>query len=276
MIYPQAVLYYLVGMNLKEAMQFAQKAKSQSRKILTDYFGQLKHIEKKEMAGLVSEADKESELAIIQELKPFGVEVVGEEGSFADKYEKLYETGRTRWLIDPLDGTTNYIHGFPIFCTSIALQVDGEVQLALIDVPMLNKTYTSIQGEGAFCNGAQMQVRSTVNIEDSLAATGFFAENEQALNKQLEIFSNLVKQCRGIRRAGAAAFDLCMVAEGVFDFFWEENLQPWDTAAGSLLVKEAGGQVTTYSGEQFYPEAKNIMASNGQVHASVLHELTYR
>ena len=122
-----------------------------------------------------------------------------------------YKAGQTRWLVDPLDGTTNYVHGFPIYCISIALQIEGKVVLALVDVPVLDRTYTAIKGQGAFCNDVKLQVSATKFLEDGLASTGFFAENKSALDRQLEVFSKMIKVCRGVRRAGAAAFDLCMV-----------------------------------------------------------------
>ncbi len=257
-------------MDLQNGMKLAQSAAIKSRKILLDYFGKLKNIEKKHMAGLVTEADRLSEQAIVEVLKPFGVQITGEEGSFESSKEELFKEGQTRWLIDPLDGTTNYVHGFPIFCTSIALQVNGVVQLGLIDVPMLDRVYSSIRGQGVFCNGEKLSVSETKSLEDSLASTGFFSENKEALKRQLNFFTKMVDTCRGVRRAGAAAFDLCMVAEGVFDLFWEEGLQPWDTAAGLLFVEEAGGQLSTYDGEPYTPEKKNILATNGLIHKDCL------
>ena len=257
-------------MDLQNGMKLAEIAATKSRKILLDYFGKLKNVEKKHMAGLVTEADKLSEQSIVEVLKPFGVQITGEEGSFESSYEELFKEGQTRWLIDPLDGTTNYVHGFPIFCISIALEVNGVVQLGLVDVPILNKTYSSIRGEGAYCNGKKLSVSKRDKIADGLASTGFFAENKEALARQLNVFTQMVSTCRGVRRAGAAAFDLCMVAEGVFDLFWEEGLQPWDTAAGLLLVEEAGGKLTTYDGESYTPEKKNILATNGLIHKDCL------
>ena len=176
-------------MDLNLAMKYAQNAAIASREILTNYFGKLSNVEKKHLAGLVSEADKESEAAIIKELKPFGVAILGEEGAFDSEDDEVFRKGETRWLIDPLDGTTNYVHGFPVFCTSIALQVEGKVVLSLIEAPLMNKKYTAIKGQGAFCNQKKINVSSANKIEDSLVATGFFAENPQALKKQLSIFT---------------------------------------------------------------------------------------
>jgi len=116
----------------------------------------------------------------------------------------------------------------------------------------------------------KMSVSTTNKIADSLASTGFFAENKKALERQLNVFTKMVSTCRGVRRAGAAAFDLCMVADGVFDLFWEEGLQPWDTGAGLLLVEEAGGRLTTYDGQPYAPEKKNVLATNGLIHEETL------
>ncbi len=259
-------------MDFEKALELAQLAAKESRAVLLNYFGKIQNIEKKHMAGLVTEADKQSELKIVEILQPFGVSITGEEGSFKASKDEIFKAGQTRWLIDPLDGTTNYVHGFPIFCISIALQVEGDVKVAVIDVPILNKTYTSIKGQGAFCNGSKLSVSSSEDLADCLASTGFFAENPVALKRQLQFFSQMVSTCRGIRRAGAAAFDLCLVAEGVFDVFWEEGLQPWDTAAGLLLVNEAGGRLTTYNGSSYFPEAKNILATNSLVHKQCLDQ----
>ncbi len=251
-----------------EVLKKALKAVRLGRQTLLNYYGHLQNIEVKEMAGLVSEADKESEKIISQTLKLINPdwEFLGEEESFMAGRETFQPAkARGRWILDPLDGTTNYIHQFPIFCISLALEYDGVLQLAIIDAPLLNETYTAIRGDGAYLNGKPIRVSQTETLKDSLLATGFFADNKPALEEQLRVFAELVKECRGVRRAGAAAYDLCMVAKGSFDGFWEPNLKPWDVAAGQLLVEEAGGVVLNRKGEKHSPYDTYIMASNSAV-----------
>lgn len=254
--------------NWKKAQEIAIQACRVGREILLTHLGKLENVEKKFQAGLVSEADRLSEKAIIDYLRRHypQSEVLGEE-STADgiKVQEGHAGPRGRWILDPLDGTTNYIHRFHVFCISLGLEVDGDLKVAVIDVPMLGETYTAIRGEGAFVNGRPLRVSQTLQLEDSLLATGFFAENKPALKEQLALFTDLVDRCRGIRRAGAAAYDLCMVARGVFDGFWEKNLKPWDTAAGQLLVEEAGGVVLTYEGDKANPYLPSIVAGNPQI-----------
>jgi len=250
--------------NLAPVLNTAVQAAMEARRVLLDYYGQLKSVREKSFQGLVSEADLEAEKTIARILAPAlpGVPFLGEEGSFLAQDERLLSS---QWVVDPLDGTTNYIHGFPIFCISIGLQLEGELVLGVIDVPILQKTYTAIRGGGAFVNGMPMRVRSNTQIKDALLATGFFPDNPEALREQIQIFSELVFEARGIRRAGAAAYDLCMVAEGVFDSFWEPNLKPWDAAAGVVLVREAGGVAWTYDGHDYRLGDNRLLTGNRQL-----------
>lgn len=172
-----------------------------------------------------------------------------------------------------MDGTTNYVHGFPVFCISIGLEVNGELQVGVVDVPILNTTYTAAKGKGAFCNGKKLQTSKKTKISESLLATGFNSLRKKELIDQLKIFARLIAKARGLRRAGSAAYDLCLVAEGVFDSFWEYNLKPWDTAAGALLVREAGGCVTNYSGEEFQLHHPSLVASGARLHPVILKEI---
>jgi myo-inositol-1(or 4)-monophosphatase len=251
-----------------EVLKKALKSVRLGRQTLLKYYGHLQYVETKELAGLVSEADRESEKIIshsLMEIEP-SWEFLGEEESFLKGQESFPPAkSRGRWILDPLDGTTNYVHQFPIFCISLALEFDKELQLAIIDVPLLNETYTAIRGDGAFLNGKRIYVSQTEVLKDSLLATGFFPENKPALEEQLKIFTELVKECRGVRRPGAAAYDLCMVARGAFDGFWEPNLKPWDVAAGQLLIEEAGGVVLNKKGLKHSPYDDYIMASNSAI-----------
>lgn len=253
----------------------AIKAARLGRDVLLHYFGRLEHIEEKFQEGLVSEADKESERAIFDYLKKSFPEdeFVGEESTLdSTKIPKAQAKGR--WIVDPLDGTTNYIHRFPIFCVSIGYEYLGRIQVAVIDMPMLGEVYTAIRGRGAFVNGRRLQVSSTSTVKDSLLATGFIGDKEAQLQEQLRVFADVVRKCQGVRRAGAAAYDLTQVASGVFDGYWEKGIKPWDSAAGILMVEEAGGVVCTYRGKEYTPYKNSIIATNAKLAPLLVQEFT--
>lgn len=237
------------------------------RQVLLKYSGRLEHVEKKFQAGLVSEADKESEKAIFDFLrKNFpNDEFVGEESTTDLTKVQGPADGKGRWIVDPLDGTTNYIHQYPVYAVSIGYEVNGQIQVAVIDVPAFGEVYTAVRGCGAYLNGQPIRVSATEKLEDAFLATGFFTEIESNLSEQLRLFEKVVRQCRGIRRAGAAAYDLCMVARGVFDGYWEKGLKPWDSAAGLLLVEEAGGVMKTYRGDKYTPYKNSMVAGNPKI-----------
>jgi myo-inositol-1(or 4)-monophosphatase len=195
------------NLDLSQALSTALEASRLGRQVLLDYFGQLKKVQEKAQAGLVSEADVESEKVITAALKRGlpGVGVLGEEDSFAQGSEAI---DSSMWVVDPLDGTTNYVHGFPVFCISIGLQWEDELAVGVVDVPMLNKTYTCARGQGAFVNGDKISVSDRRTIKESLLATGFFPDNPTALKEQLRIFSDLVFQARGIRAFAGRALRL--------------------------------------------------------------------
>lgn len=257
------------------ALHKAIQAARLGREVLLHYYGRLEKIEAKVQAGLVSEADKESEKAIFNELrKNFPTdEFLGEESSLDLTKIQEKSSASGRWIVDPLDGTTNYIHRFPVWCVSIGYEWKGQMQLGVIDVPMMGEVYTAIRGQGAFLNGKRLEVSQTATITDSLLATGFFGEHEENLQEQIRIFSQIVRECRGVRRAGAAAYDLCMVARGIFDAYWEKGLKPWDSAAGQLLVEEAGGKVVTYRGKKYSPFRNSLIAGNPKVTDLLSQEL---
>jgi myo-inositol-1(or 4)-monophosphatase len=256
---------------LYQALDAATKAARAGREVLLHYFGRLENIEVKFQAGLVSEADKESEVVIFETLRKYfpSDEYLGEESAGSDLAVTKPAKG-SRWIVDPLDGTTNYIHRFPIYAISIGLEINGEIQVGLIDMPALKETYCAILGQGVWVNGQPMKVSNAAQLKDTLLATGFSGDHETILQEQLRVFSHAVRQCRGIRRAGAAAYDLTQVARGVFDGYWERGIKPWDGAAGILMVREAGGRVTTYSGKEYNPYDGSILATNGKVHQEFL------
>lgn len=260
----------------QEIHQLGIKAVKAGREVLLHYFGRLAKIQDKHLQGLVSEADVESEKAICKVLKDYNadIDILGEEQSFIDNIDpnQSMRPGR-RWILDPLDGTTNYIHQFFAYSISLGLEWDGQMHYGIVDLPALNTTYSAGRGQGAFKNEDKIKVSSRKTIGEALVATGFASSNPGIIDEQLEIFSRLVRKVRGVRRAGSAAIDLCLVAEGVFDAYWEKNLKAWDTAAGGLIVQEAGGVVSDYSSAQFNPYQQSILATNSVLHQSFLAEI---
>ena len=177
---------------------------------------------------------------------------------------------RHRWVFDPLDGTTNYASGLPIFCSSLGLEIDGRVEVAAVFDPSRLELFTAERGEGAYLNGSALAVSGAAALVDSLLVTGFPYDLHKRSEDLLEIFAAFLGRARGVRRLGSAAIDLCYVAAGRFDGFWEQHLKPWDVAAGAFIVQEAGGLVTGIDGSPFDPAAAHLVASNGRVHDQLL------
>ena len=177
---------------------------------------------------------------------------------------------RFRWVFDPLDGTTNYAHGLPIYCSSLALEIDGRAEVAAIYDPTRKELFTAERGEGSYLNGRALHVSTTATLIDSLLVTGFPYNVHEDSGELVGLFGYFLGRARAVRRLGSAALDLGYVAAGRFEAFWEQYLKPWDVAAGALIVEEAGGRVTGMDGGPFDPAAAHLIASNGQVHAEVV------
>lgn len=177
---------------------------------------------------------------------------------------------RCRWLFDPIDGTTNYAHGLPIYCASAALEVDGGIQVGAVFDPTREELFTAERGRGAFLNGAPLRVSQASLLVDSLLVTGFPYDVQTRTDDIVGLFARFLARARAVRRLGSAALDLCYVAAGRMDGFWEQDLKPWDVAAGMLVVEEAGGQVTGFNGAPFSPYGAEIVASNGHLHEQML------
>lgn len=177
---------------------------------------------------------------------------------------------RFRWVFDPLDGTTNYAHGLPIYCSSLALEIDGRAEVAAIYDPTRKELFTAERGEGSYLNGRALHVSSNVALIDSLLVTGFPYNVHEESGELVALFGYFLGRARAVRRLGSAALDLGYVAAGRFEAFWEQHLKPWDVAAGALIVSEAGGRVTGMDGNPFDPAAAHLVASNGHVHAAVV------
>jgi myo-inositol-1(or 4)-monophosphatase len=177
---------------------------------------------------------------------------------------------RYRWVFDPLDGTTNYAHGLPIFCASLSLEIEGRAEVAAIYDPTRQELFTAERGEGAYLNGAPLRVSGTATLLDALLVTGFPYDVHRQTGDLVELFGAFLGSARAVRRLGSAALDLCYVAAGRFDGFWEQHLKPWDVSAGALIVSEADGRVTGMDGSPFDPAAAHLVASNGRVHDRML------
>ena len=237
--------------------------------LLMSRFGQGVAVELKGEIDLVTSMDRRSEELIVERLvREFpGTSILAEEG------ERSSDTGSGLWIVDPLDGTTNYAHGFPVFAVSIAFERAGIIELGLVFDPTRQECFAATRGRGATRNGHPMRVTTRRELGESLLATGFPYDIRTSPGNNLAEFSRFALRARGIRRAGAAALDLAYVAAGRFDGYWESKLAPWDVAAGSLLVTEAGGTLTGYAGEPVAIRTGRLVASNGLIHGAMLATL---
>ena len=236
-------------------------------RIHRQYFRQHPTIQKKGRIDLVTAADVDVEhmfRGLVGDRFPDHV-VVGEEAALA-----AVPTARCRWIIDPLDGTTNFAHGLALFCVSIALQIEGRLEIGVVYDPMGEELFVAERGDGARLNGAPLRVSSCGALVDALLVTGFPYTVREDGRQHVAVFAAFLEEAQAVRRLGSAALDLCYVAAGRFDGYWEERVHPWDTAAGALIVEEAGGRVTGLAGQPFDPFSGHIVASNGPVHDAVL------
>lgn len=246
----------------------AVEAAREAGRIQRERFGTAFRVTHKGAVDLVTEVDLACEEAIrrvLGRLAP-GTAVLGEE-------EGLRGEGADRWIVDPLDGTTNYAHGFPVFCVSIAWEQAGRTACGVVYDPLRDELFAAERGRGARCNGAPLRVSAEARLDRALLATGFPYDRRTNPRNNLEAFGRLTLLSQGVRRAGAAALDLAYVAAGRLDGFWELELKPWDVAAGVLLVAEAGGEVTGLDGGPFTPYDRDVVATNGALHGQVLGAL---
>ncbi len=226
--------------------------------------------EKSTEINLVTDIDKRSEAMIIGMIKDRfpDHEIIAEESGASTG------TSDYRWIVDPLDGTTNYTHGLPLFCVSIGVEYKGEMIAGAIYDPMRDELFSAEKGSGAFLNGKPIQVSTEARLIRSLLITGFPYNIHENPNHALEHFNNFTYEAQAIRRLGSAAIDMAYVACGRAEGFWEVHLHPWDMAAAIVIIREAGGMVTDFSGNPMNVYTPNIVASNGKVHAELLRILS--
>jgi myo-inositol-1(or 4)-monophosphatase len=235
------------------------------RGVATEYKGDV---------DLVTEADRASEKFIGEQIARH----FPDHGIFGEEGTRRALDREFRWYVDPLDGTTNFAHGFPVFCVSLGLErrppglpedVDGEIVAAVIYDPMRDELFAAERGKGAWLNGSRLSCSRTRDLQDGLLATGF-PSHKRHDNPNIHFYQQITLRSHGVRRAGSAALDLAYCAAGRLDGYWEFKLNPWDTSAGALLVKEAGGKITRFDGTRFRLDSEEILASNGLIHAELM------
>jgi myo-inositol-1(or 4)-monophosphatase len=236
-------------------------------RLLMSHFDRHIKIEYKGDADLVTIADRQSEALILERIRAqFPThDVMGEEGT------RIESGSDYKWYVDPLDGTTNFAHGFPVFCVSLGVYFRGRGVAGVIYDPTRDEMFSGEAGRGAELNGQKIHVSTTSRLADCLVGTGF-PSHKRHKNPNIHFYHQITLRTHGVRRAGSAALDLCNVAAGRFDGFWEFNLNPWDTAAGVLIAEEAGARITDFSGGPFQLNSRETLASNGRVHEALLHE----
>lgn len=268
----------MIGKKWRPFLQSALEAADLGRDLLLSYFGHLSKVAEKKQAGLVSEADKLSERLIAEHLlgKHPDSRFLGEETgwSHGKGHHRTDDSNDLVWIVDPLDGTNNYVHQLPIYCISIGLKAGRDMVVSVVDVPALNYRYHAVKGCGAFCNGEKIHVSHRKKVSKMMLATGFSPDRSaKSLEYHLSMMRKTLKHSRCIRRVGTAAFDLCMVAQGTFDGYWEHDLKPWDTAAGALLVSEAGGTVTDFYNSPYDSSSHCIVAASKPAHKFLMRSL---
>lgn len=248
---------------MREPLASAFAAAREAGAILEEYLHRPLAIEEKQhRADLVTQADRASERAIVERLHADfpNATILGEEGGVRKG------TSQERWIVDPLDGTTNFAHGYPLFCISIAYERDGELLAGVIFAPLMDELFAAERGAGARCNDREIRVSRIESVGAAMLCTGFKPFDYE---RNARHFAHASRHAQAVRRDGAAALDLAYTAMGRFDGFWEFDLAPWDMAAGALIVREAGGEVSALDGTPFRLDGDSILATNGAIHEEV-------
>jgi myo-inositol-1(or 4)-monophosphatase len=252
-------------MNLPRATELRDVAAELAREagaILREGYGRIHAPERKGRIDLVTEYDRRSERLLLDGL----ARRYPTHGVLAEESGERLDSGPVRWIVDPLDGTTNFAHNYPFFSVSIAAEAEGSLLAGVVYDPIRNEIFAAARGEGATLNGEPLSVSAISRIEDALIVTGFPYDVREAPERALVPFQAFLVRAQGIRRDGSAALNLGFLAAGRFDGFWESSLSPWDMAAGVLIVREAGGRVTDFDGGEFSLGAKRMLATNGRIH----------
>jgi len=253
---------------IKLAIEAALKA----GRYIKGSLGNVKNIRYKGEINVVTEVDKKAESIIVGIIKrhfPYHG-FIAEEASYGKKECCAPSEREFNWIIDPLDGTTNFVHGFPVFCVSVALEHKGRVIAGVVYDPTRDELFTATEKGGAFLNKKRIHVSKVTHLRKALLSTGFAYNVKRARNNNISNFVRAIKSSQAVRRGGSAAIDLSYVACGRYDGFWELYLNPWDTAAGFLIVNEAGGKVTKFDGSKYTIYDKEILASNSKVHSKMM------
>lgn len=256
-------------MPYQRELSVAVEAAQEAGRLLMKQFGRPIRTIHKGTIDLVTEMDTASERLIFEAIQG----AFPDDGLLSEEAPAEHLERPRRWVIDPLDGTTNYAHAFPVFAVSIALEVSGEVVIGVVEDPVHGETFTAARGEGAFLNGEPIRVSEVSELAEAFLATGFPYDIHSSTVNNLDHFENFARRALAIRRPGAAAVDLAYTACGRFDGFWELKLEPWDVAAAALLVKEAGGRVSDFAGGPLDIYQPEILASNGLVHEVMVEVL---
>jgi myo-inositol-1(or 4)-monophosphatase len=251
--------------DLSKELEVAVTAVKRAGEVLRNGFGQRQEVKYKGEVDIVTKADEDAERAIKEVLQ----ETFPDYGMLAEEGGRLEGEGDSRWIVDPLDGTTNYAHGLPFFSISIALERNSEVVLGVVHDPTADETYTAERGSGAFLNGEPIGVSDTDELIRALLATGFLYDRDE-VPQALDIFGQFAMSTQSIRRLGSAALDLCYVAVGRLDGYYERGIKAWDIAAGVLILREAGGKATDYLGHELELGIGEVVASNGLLHPDLI------
>jgi myo-inositol-1(or 4)-monophosphatase len=256
-----------------EYLEFAIDLARQAGEVLKHYADREKFVELKGRANLVTAADKESEALIIDAIRkryPHHAILAEESGALSGS-----GPAAAKWVIDPLDGTTNFAHQYPFYCVSIALEQEGVVTCGVVYDPVRDELFSGAAGLGSFMNGKPLAVSDASKLSDALLITGFPYNMRDNMDQLVGDFRAFLNESQAVRRGGSAALDLCYVALGRCDGFWELNLHPWDTAAGKVILEEAGGRITDFRGGPFSIYLKQIVASNSRIHDEMLRVLVH-
>lgn len=259
-------------MPMDETLAFIIRCVKESGRIQRRYFEKSFSIHHKGDINLVTSVDIECQERVISLIK----ESFPHDDILSEEKKNVLSRSRRRWILDPLDGTTNYAHGYPFFCTSLALEEEGELKYAAVYNPIFKELFYAKRGEGAYLNGRRIKVSRISELRISLLSTGFPYDLAVSKRNNLDNFIKFIFRAQAIRRDGSAALNLCYVAAGRFDGFWEIKLNPWDVAAGTLMVIEAGGKVTDFSGNPVDIYKDEILASNGLIHDEMLKVLNLK